>query len=79
MYSITEGWAVDSKDFVRIEMSSDEALILFDLLAKYEEVEFDNADRKVLSNLEALLEKQLAQPFAPNYKELVAEAKARLN
>jgi hypothetical protein len=70
---------VDSKDFVRIEMSSDEALILFDLLAKYEEVEFDNADRKVLSNLEALLEKQLAQPFAPNYKELVAEAKARLN
>jgi hypothetical protein len=65
MYSITEDSAVDNNDSVRFELSCDEALVLFNLLATYEEVDFDSADRKVLSSLGALFEIRSKIVFPP--------------
>jgi len=65
-----------------IELSVDEALVLFECLHRYIEgnsltIE-DQAEARVLSTLCGMLEKQLAAPFASNYQELLADARDRL-
>jgi hypothetical protein len=68
-----------------IELSSDEALVLFDLLAHYGS-EGDGrmlairnaAERNALWALEAALEKNLVAPFEKDYAELLAAARARV-
>lgn len=67
---------------VRLELTADEALVLFEFLARYEESNslniVDQAEQCALWGLQALFEKQLVEPFLPNYVELVAEARNRL-
>jgi hypothetical protein len=67
---------------VTIELSSDEALVLFEWLAS---ADFFNAlpapqeaGRIALWKLEGKLEKLLVEPFAPNYVDIVAAARRRL-
>lgn len=67
---------------MRLELTDDEALVLFEWLARLDEqnafpVE-DEAEQQVLWSLHGQLEKSLSQPFRSNYRELVADARARI-
>ena len=66
---------------IAICLSNDEALVYFEWLARFNEGESlltDEIERQLLANVEAALEKQLAEPFSNRYHELVALAKARI-
>jgi type VI protein secretion system component VasK len=67
---------------VRIELSNDEAMVLHSWVARFnqrEDNQFeDQAEQRVLWNLEALLEKSQADPFLEEYDSLVASARARV-
>ncbi|KUM35163.1 hypothetical protein [Arthrobacter sp. EpRS71] len=67
---------------IGIELSEDEALVLFDWLARFNErkdVDFaDPAERRILWDIESSLESLLIQPFSEDYALLLAEARSRL-
>jgi hypothetical protein len=73
------------QDDVRISLTQDEALVLFEWLSRIDEqtndfrdlVE-DQAEQRALWNLSCLLERELVQPFSANYAELVEQARSRL-
>lgn len=61
----------------------DEALILFDLLHRWEDDKHvgapqHKAEQVALWNLSALLERELSEPFDSRYSELVSEARTRV-
>jgi hypothetical protein len=67
---------------VTIKLNADEALTLFDALSRFEttgrlDIQ-DQAEQRVLWDILANLESQLASPMAPNYSELLASARARV-
>lgn len=63
-----------NKGSITIELSRDEALIIFELLGRTEEstssIVEDDAEQKVLWNLQGKLELILTEPFQPNYHDL---------
>jgi len=64
-----------------INLSSDEGLILSDILyriSENEEMFPDIAERQVLWCVEGQLDKILVESFMPNYTDLVNEAKDRI-
>lgn len=67
---------------VAIELTVDEALVLFEWLSRFnqnENVAFeDAAEQRVLFDLESKLESSLTAPLEPNYKEQLAEARSRV-
>lgn len=68
---------------VTITMTSDEALVLFELLHRWEDADLvsppqHGGEQVVLWNLSALLERVLVEPFSPDYTRLVSEARSRL-
>lgn len=67
---------------VRLELSGDEALVLFEFLARFDDEDTlaleDQAEERALWNLHCLLQKQLVEIFDPNYKALLAAARGRL-
>jgi hypothetical protein len=67
---------------VRIELTGDEALVLFELLSRYSDSEAlvveDQAEQRALWNLLAALETQLVGPVRPEYAELLQRARERL-
>ncbi len=69
-------------DNVDLPLSQDEALVLSELLARFEQTGkltlTHNAEFLVLSRLSALLDKALVDPFDPNYSSLVSQAQERL-
>jgi len=73
----------ESRGEVSLTMSSDEALVLFDWLARTSDathpVPFaDPAEQLVLWNLEALLERVLVAPLKPDYDALLDDARRRM-
>ena len=72
-----------ANDDVTVLLTGDEALILFDLLHRWED---DNhvsapqhkAEQVALWNLSALLERELSEPFDSRYSELVSAARTRV-
>ena len=73
----------DSAD-VSISLTADEALVLFDLLHRWEDDDHVSApqhasEQVALWNLSALLERELREPFDSRYADLVAQARSRLN
>lgn len=69
---------------VSISLTSDEALVLFDLLHRWEDDDRVSAPRHAseqvaLWNLSALLERELPEPFDPRYADLLAQARSRLS
>lgn len=72
----------DSESRIRIELTADEALVLFEFLQRFSDSDMltleDQAEQQVLWNLCCLMEKSLSAPFASNYGELVAQARGRL-
>ena len=67
---------------VRIELTSDEALVLFEFLTRFETEETlaiqHRAEEQSLWNLQCLLEKQLVEPFRSDYGERLHAARKRL-
>lgn len=65
-----------------LDLSKDEALVLFDLLSRWDSSQqmniADEAEQRVLWNLHAGLERQLAEPFATEYEALIAAARQRI-
>ncbi len=64
---------------VFIELSKAEALVLFDLLGRFDKDEKlimeNQAEERVLWNIHCSLEKVLVEPFSPDYAKLLAEAR----
>ncbi|PSL02133.1 hypothetical protein CLV30_11188 [Haloactinopolyspora alba] len=70
-------------DEVKIRLSRDQALVLFDWLARTgdadQPVAFeDQAEQRVLWDLEALLEGALVEPLRDDYRTTLGEARARV-
>jgi hypothetical protein len=70
-------------DRVIIQLSRDEALVLFEWLHRSEDEDRASppehpAEQVALWNLSALLERELVEPFKQNYSQLVVEARERL-
>lgn len=68
---------------VTISLTTDEALVLFDLLHRWEDDEQvtppqNEAEQIALWNVSALLARVLVEPFSPDYTRLVSEARTRL-
>ena len=68
------------KDKIKIELSKDEAIVLFEFLSRFNENNHDDifddqAEQRVLWNIEGLLEKQLSEPFRPDYVDIVKRAR----
>ena len=73
----------DPGDGVIIQLSRDEALVLFEWLHRCEDEgrlahAAHHAEQVALWNLSALLERELVEPFSQNYAKLVVEAQERL-
>jgi hypothetical protein len=65
---------------IRLQLSRAQALVFFDWLARFNdagdaELE-DQAEQRVLWNLEAMLEAALVEVLDPEYDRLLAEARA---
>lgn len=70
-------------DPIRLDLSADEALVLFEFLARISASDRlglfeDQAEQRVLWNLEALLEKTLVAPLRPDYAQLLTAARGRV-
>lgn len=67
-----------------ITLSSDEALILFDWLARFSDggpvapARTDTAEERVFEVVQGQLQRQLIMPLDPNYKSFLAEARNRV-
>jgi hypothetical protein len=70
-------------DSVPVVLASDEALVLFELLARRGDagplVIEDPAEERVLWGLEAALERRLVEPFRPDYAAQLAAARERIS
>lgn len=66
---------------VQLELTGDEALVLFEFLSRFDEGSLaieDQAEERVLWDLHGRLQKRLAEIFNPDYKALLAAARGRL-
>lgn len=67
---------------VTIELTKDEALVLFDWLGRFNAMEGkvfeDRAEQRVLWDIESMLEAVLVEPLVRGYGSAVAEARSRV-
>jgi hypothetical protein len=67
---------------VQITLTSDEALVLFDLLTRYSQTDVlgtrDQSEQRALWNLQCLLENVLPEALHRDYKSLLAKAQEQL-
>jgi len=67
---------------VSIDLSASEALVLFEFLSRYSDTDrletVDQAEQRALWNLCCLLERELVEPFQPEYEKLLAAARESL-
>ena len=72
-----------ANDTVTLTLSRDEALVFFEWLAGFDSdaraPADESAERKVLWKMEGQLEKSMVEPLAPNYRQLVEDAKMRVS
>ena len=70
-------------DDATLKLSHDEAIVFFEWLARFnafEEHQFeDQAEQRVLSDLEAHLESILSEPLTPEYAQVLADARSRVH
>ena len=71
-----------SHNTVSFTLSRAESLVLFDSLSRYGERKTlkikDQAENRVLDNMLGFLEKQLDEPFAADYVQLLETARKRV-
>jgi hypothetical protein len=69
-------------DAVAIQLSPDEALVLFDWLSRFNEsgdgTFRDQAEQRVLWDMHGALESNLVAPLDPQYERLLAQARDRV-
>ena len=74
--------SVSSSDGTSLDLSSDEALVLFEWLSRFNETGDatfqDQAEQRVLWSIESRLQSQLVEPFVDSYLTLLAAARARV-
>jgi predicted DNA-binding transcriptional regulator YafY len=67
---------------IKIELTSDEALVLYDWLTRFNQRAdtdlADQAEERVLFDLEAMLEKALVAPLQSDYADLLAQARSNV-
>jgi predicted DNA-binding transcriptional regulator YafY len=66
---------------IKIELTSDEALVLYDWLTRFNQrsdTDLDQAEERVLFDLEAMLEKALVAPLQSGYADLLAQARSNV-
>ncbi len=67
---------------VKLELTGDEALVLYEWLTRFnqrDDVEFvDQAEERVLCDLEAMLEKVLVVPLQSDYAETLSQARSNV-
>ena len=71
----------DTPTEATIRLTGDQAIVLFEWLASKEENDGSSevtAETSVFDDMLAQLEKQLSEPFAENYTDLLEEARKRL-
>jgi hypothetical protein len=70
------------EETVTLRLTPDEALVLFDFLQRFDATDTlsidDPAEQRALWNLSCLLERELTEPFLPDYAEHLAAARDRL-
>lgn len=71
------------KDEIEIKLNKDEALVLFDFLSRFNnsdrnEIFEDIAEQKTLWLLEGQLEKQLVEPFMPDFNDIINKARNKI-
>ncbi len=71
------------KDKVIIELTKSEAIVLFEFLSRFNENDDlgkfeDQAEQRVLWDIECILEKELSEPFRVDYKEIVEKAREKV-
>lgn len=68
---------------IEIRLTQDEALVLFEFFARFEETNrlrlMNNAEFIALSRISAQLDRSMVQPFQPDYGELLEAATQRLS
>ncbi len=69
-----------SSKHVDIPLTKDEAIVLFEFLARFKESNGlhrfeDQAEERVLWTIESVLEKELSEPFRADYQEIVKKAR----
>jgi hypothetical protein len=71
-----------SKENIKISLTKDEALVLFEMLSRFSDTEKLSiehpSEERVLWNLNCVLEKILIEPFKSDYSELLQAARGRL-
>ncbi len=72
-----------SKVKINIELTKDEAIVLFAFLAEFNkkdnnELFSDQAEQRVLWDIECVLEKQLSEPLKADYLEIVRQAREKI-
>ncbi len=70
------------KEGIQINLSEDEALVLFELLSRFSDEEIlkieDQSEDRVLWNILCELEKILDAPFSEKYAELLEKARKNI-
>ena len=65
---------------VTLELSREQALVFFEWLSKFNATQSrrfeDQAEERVLWDIESMLESTLVEPFDARYEELLAKARA---
>jgi hypothetical protein len=72
-----------TKDKINIELTKEEAIVLFEFLGRFNENDAldkfeDQAEQRVLWDIECILEKELSEPFHADYSEIVKKARERV-
>jgi len=75
--------SVNKDQILNLEITKDESLVLFEFLSRFNQSEHkeifeDQAEQKTLWILEGQLEKQLVEPFKPDYKDIINEARKQI-
>jgi hypothetical protein len=68
---------------ITLKLKIEEALVLFDFISRFNETSKteifqDQAEQKALWILEGQLEKLLTEPFKPNYKDIINQARNKI-
>jgi hypothetical protein len=69
-----------NKETINIELSKDEAIVFFEFLGRFNNLEKnsafeDQSEQRVLWDIECILEKKLSEPFRKDYSERVKVAR----
>lgn len=72
-----------TKEKINIELSKEEAIVLFEFLGKFNENDEisrfeDQAEQRVLWDIGCILEKELSEPFQADYQKIVKKARDKV-